>query len=379
MTPPVSVNLNAAGRPSPADLPAAKIEIARHTVSEIASRTRLLQTRIRASFATVRFMGVSHKKLANWYLQGGQNLDAGLPLASALQSEGGPPPKDLAALAGRLQSGESVEKVLETAPEWLPKADRLLIAAAAESGKLPDTLRKLSQKHTQTARNIGKAVFATLYPLGVLHFGIFLFPVFNLVEFTDSGGMQFHIEDYFRNVLLFLLPLWVVTGLFIFLAKQDSREIAFLMRVLPGLRGYRKSQGIADFAFALEAFLRAGAPIAKSWAAAGEISRQPDLVKASQIISDKIKAGEAPGKHLVGLEVFPPDFSSYYQTGEETGQLDTNLALLNRQYQEKADKSLALSSFWYPKLIFVLLAFYAAFKILAFYSQYLQGVLKLIE
>jgi len=291
-----------------------------------------------------KLMGVSHKKLANWYLQSGQNLDAGLPLAAAIQSAGGLPSKDVAAMSAQLQAGTTIEEVLENAPGWLPKADRLLIAAAASSGKLPDTFRKLSEQHTQTARNIGKAVFATLYPLGVLHFAIVLFPVFNLVEFTDSG-MQFHIEDYFRNVFLFLLPLWVAIGLIIFLAKQDSREIAFLMRVLPGLRGYRKHQGIADFAFALEAFLRAGAPIANSWAAAGEISRQPALVKASQMITGKIKAGEAPGKYLATLDVFPTDFSSYYLTGEETGKLDENLSLLNRQYQEKADKSLATASF----------------------------------
>ena len=80
------------------------------------------------------------------------------------------------------------------------------------------------------------------------------------------------------------------------------------MMILPGLRGYRKSKALADFAFALESFLRAGAPMDESWFAAGSVAGDPKLEKAALSMTETIKLGKAPGDHLVAHGVFPSDF-----------------------------------------------------------------------
>ncbi len=324
-------------------------------------------------------MGVSHKNLSRWYMQTGQNLDAGISFGQAMQSAGGAPAKDVAAMAQQLQAGLSIDEVFKNAPGWLPQADRLLISAAGTSGRIPDSLKKLSERHKLAAENISRAVFATLYPLGVLHLGVLIFPLLDLVEFTDSGSMQFHPEAYLGNVLVFLLPLWAVIGAIIFLAKKRSPIVFFLMRSLPGLRGYSKAKGIADFSFALESFLNAGAPMAESWFASGMVSGDPNLQNASLQITNQIKAGQPPGNFITQYKVFPDEFVTLYKTGEKTGQLDTNLLMLTKQFQEKADQSLSVASTWYPKLIFLIIAIYAGVKMVGFYSQYLGGILKMIE
>ena len=82
----------------------------------------------------------------------------------------------------------------------------------------------------------------------------------------------------------------------------------------------------------------------------------PAVEKAALSMSGNIKEGKAPGDHLVASRVFPSDFIALYRAGEQTGQFDANLAHLYWQYRGKARKSHALSSFWYPKLLFLILA-----------------------
>ncbi len=324
-------------------------------------------------------MGVSHKNLSRWYLQTAQNLDAGITFSQALKSAGGAPIKDVTAMAQQLQDGLSIDEMLKNAPRWLPEADRYLISAAGTSGRIPDALNKLSERHKLAAENISKTIFATLYPLGVLHLGAIIFPVLDLIEFSESGSMQFHFEAYFGNVLMFLGPLWLILGAIIFLTRRRSPVIFYIMRALPGLKGYSKAKSLADFSFALESFLFAGAPVAESWFASGMVSGDPTLQKASIEITRQIKSGQPPGNYLSQHNVFPEEFVTLYKTGEQTGRLDANLLLLTKQFQEQAEKSLSVASAWYPKLIFLVIAIYAGIKMMDFYSQYLGGILKMIE
>ena len=324
-------------------------------------------------------MAVSHKKLAGWYLQLAQSLESGMHLPGALGLAAGPPPKDIERMAESLQAGMSIDAWLMEAPEWLPKADRYLISAAASSGRMPESLRKLSEKHTLAAENAAKAILASLYPLAVLHLGIFLLPVFSLVEFSAEGSAQLHFDRYAGDVLVILLPVWVCLGGLIYLSRKRSPILRAVTRRIPGLRGYFKIQALADFTFALGSLLRAGAPMDESWYGAGLVSGEPSLAEASLALTEKIKAGEAPGPYLNEHPCFPSEFNALYQTGEQTGQLDANLATLSQQFQERANRRLAMVSFLYPKLLFLIIAIFAGYKILVFYSGQLDQYMRIIE
>jgi len=325
-------------------------------------------------------MAVSHKKLSAWYLQLAQNLDAGLPLPSALATASGPPKEDLSAMSARLDAGESVEGLLKNGPAWLPKMDCMLMTAAAASGKLPDACRKLSATHKHTGENMQRAVMACLYPLAVLHLGLFLFPIFNLVEFLEDGGVNFHIERYAQSVLSMALPLWMILSGLIILIRKRSPLIKSLVRYIPGFKSYQKAQGLANLAFTLEAFINAGAPLDKAWHISGLVSGDAQLEQAASALSKKIKAGQPPGPYLKSAERFPDSFVNLYQTGEKTGQLDANLAILGNQFQQTANERLDKVSFWYPKLLFLVLAIYAGYMIITFYKQAaIDPLLKIME
>ena len=324
-------------------------------------------------------MAGSHKKLATWYLQIAHNLEAGINLAEAIGMAGGPPPRDTKIMADNISAGIPVDEMLKNAPKWLPQTDRYLLSAAGSSGRLPETLHKLNQKHLQASENISKAILASIYPLAVLHLGIFSFPILNLLEFNADTGTSLHLDQYLSTLLPILLPFWFISGGFFILVKKRIPLITWLIKIIPGLRGYRKSQAIADFSFALEAFIHAGAPMDDAWYGSGLVSGDPALTKLSLTVTREIKNGRPPGSILESTRVFPRDFISLYQNGEKTGQLDAVLASLARQYQDKANRRLAIVSFWYPKLLFLLLAIFIAIQVVSYYAQYFKFITNFME
>src|SRR5688572_33334117 len=112
-------------------------------------------------------MLLGHRKLAAWYQQLAQHLEAGVPLAAALRaSQGtGAPARALEAMAATIEAGGSVGDALRSAGPWLPYADLLALTAAAEAGRMPRTLQTLSNRHAQIGDAKLRTILACIYPL----------------------------------------------------------------------------------------------------------------------------------------------------------------------------------------------------------------------
>ena len=324
-------------------------------------------------------MSLSHRKLSAWYRQLAQQLEAGLPLAAALRSSRGTgaPAAGLDAMAQRIETGGTVEQALRTAKGWLPFADILALSAAAGSGRMPRTLHNLSARHEQIGTAKLRIVLACLYPIAVLHFGLLLLPVVRMIDWEK--GFQWSTAVYLRTAAGGLLPLWGAAIVLWILARRQGPVLARIAGLLPGLRGYARSQALADFSFALANFLEAGVPIAQAWANAGVITRSPRLRAAAGAMADVIARGAPPGPQLARWECFPPDFVALYQTGESTGQLEANLHHLTRQNQETANRSLAFATLLYPALIFAAVAGAVVYHVIKIYGGYLKMLGKLAE
>ncbi len=323
------------------------------------------------------YIMVTSKKLDQWYHQLSQNLEAGLTLAESLKLSKGIPQQDAFKLSDKLLAGENLDTVVENAPSWLPISDRYLISAAGATGKLPQTFLKLGEQHKRNAKNISKFIFATIYPLAVLHFGIFIFPVFSLIEFNAESEVQTHFARYFVDVFKVLIPLWLVIGSAIYLYIKRSPILKKMMNVIPGIKGYSKNQALASFCFTLEAFMSAGATTIESWYGASIASGDPKIKDAMLDLSNDIKKGVSPGNRMAQFKCFPKDFETFYTAGERTGQLVENLGVLAERFQEQANQKIAMISFWIPKLMFLLLAIYMATQIMGFFSGYVDNIMNM--
>ncbi|QYY36121.1 type II secretion system F family protein [Ruficoccus sp. ZRK36] len=313
-------------------------------------------------------MTLSHKKLSTWYLQLAQLMEAGIGLPTALESTSGPPAHDRQRMAAALHTGQDIEQMLSKAPDWLPTADRQFLGAAALTGRFPQTLAGLAERHRRIASTQQKCLLACAYPLGILHLGVLAHAI--LSQINKQGGFVFNLPHFLINLLLPLGILWALFFLAAFLVKTGSPIITFLMGLLPGLRGYSRSQRIADLSFALKSFVEAGLPIGESWARAGAITGDARLNRAAQNICEAIRRSEQPSRHLASSGCFPADFISLYTSGEQSGQLDTTLGAIGRRYQDKANMGLNVAMILYPTLLFAIVAVLVVIQIFSFYAGY---------
>lgn len=317
-------------------------------------------------------MPLGHRKLAAWYVQLAQQLEAGLPLADALRSSRGTgaSSRGLDAMAAQIERGGSVDDALRAAQPWMPDADQLALSAAAGAGRLPQTLHNLAVRHAQLGAAKLRVLLACLYPLGILHLGIVLLPVTRMIDWEK--GFLWSTAAYVRGVAWGLVPLWAILATLFVLARRQHPLIYRIGALMPALRGYLRAQALADFSFALESFLSAGVPIGSAWAAAGMTSHSSDLKVAAKAMETTIARGEAPGRKLASWPCFPPNFVALYRTGEETGQLEANLVRLTTQNQESANRALTLATFIYPALTFLVVAAAVAYFVITLYAGYLK-------
>ena len=317
-------------------------------------------------------MLLGHRKLAAWYEQLAQHLEAGVPIVTALRASPGTgaPAAALDRMARTVESGGGIEDALLAAGKWLPEADALAIAAAAHAGRMPQTLRNLAARHAQIGATKMRMALACAYPLGVLHFALLLLPVVRMIDWEK--GFHWSNAILVQTLAFTLVPLWAV-GLTVWaLARRGSPSVTRVVRLMPALRGYAQAQALADFSFVLGNLLGAGVPIGRAWATAGLVSHSAELRAATGDIEAHISRGEAPGPRLAAWRCFPPEFVALYRTGESTGNLDTNLLRIAAQKQEAANRSLSLALLIYPGIMFLVVAAGVAYFVISIYGGYLK-------
>ncbi len=319
-------------------------------------------------------MSLSHRRLSSWYHQLAQQLEAGLPFADAVRSAGGTglPDAGLEAVAGTVEAGGTIAAAWKAAERWLPLADRLVLSAAAESGRMPAVLTSLAQRHQQLGAAKLRAALACMYPLVLLHVGLIVLPLTGMIDWEK--GFAWNPGAYARTLVLTLLPLWTILVVLAILIRRQHPALTRLARMLPFIGNYFHAQGLADFAFALESFLAAGVRIDRAWALTGSIANDPTLKRAAAAMHEAMTRGERPGPRLAAWPCFPPDFVALYSTGEASGQLEQNLLRLASQQQDRAKRALTVSTLVYPSLGLAAVAAVVVVHVVRFYAGYLKMI-----
>lgn len=322
-------------------------------------------------------MSLSHRQLSPWYQQLAQQLEAGLSFAEAVRSSRGTglPDPGVQALAGTIETGGTLARAWQAADRWLPLADRLMLSAAAESGRTPAVLVSLAQRHQQLGAAQLRAALACIYPLILLHVGLIVLPLTGMIDWEK--GFTWNPGAYARTLSLTLLPLWITLAVSGVLIRRQHPVVTRVARKLPFVGNYFQAQRLADFAFALESFLAAGVRIDRAWALTGSIVNDSTLKRAAAAMHEAMARGERPGPRLAAWPCFPPDFVALYLSGEASGQLEQNLLRLANLQQDRAKRALTLSALVYPSFGLAVVAAVVVMHVVRFYSGYLKMIERL--
>lgn len=299
------------------------------------------------------------------------SLEAGLPLPAAWSCAPPAARKATDGVVRALESGYSLPEALQSSRQGLPAFDRQMLAAAAETARLPETFGRLAQMH-QRQQQMRRSLAASLaYPLILVHLAAVLFPILGAVD-LEEGGLQWEPASYFISVGGALILLWSGLGLLFLFLSQPLPLLQRLRAYVPVAGKYQRLKALADFCFALSMLLDARVSVAKAWRLAGSLSGLVRLEQAAEDIARRVELGASPGSMMADYPIFPGFVASACQTAESTGSTVETLEKQSVVLGKMAGNTLKMLWIILPILAVLLVALLVAWHVLSFFARYLD-------
>lgn len=314
---------------------------------------------------------------AELYQQLAQLTAAGLPIIGVLEQLERHPPaaayrEPLRRTLREIAAGFSFTEALTRTGKWISPFDLALLTAGERSGRLDACFRVLADYYADRARMARQTIADLAYPVFLFHFAIFILP---FAQFFTTGNWMLYLLKTFGV----LLPLYLL-GAVLLLATQGRHGETWrafmetLFQRIPLLGSGRRELALARLCLALESLISAGVTIVEAWELAGRVSGSPYLQRVVHRWKPALEAGQTPAEVLNSSRAFPDLFSNQYHSGEISGKLDETLKRLQQYYQEEGTRKIQMFSQWVPRLIYLLVALFIAYKIVSFYSNFWQTV-----
>lgn len=321
-------------------------------------------------------MSLRFREKQSLYHSLGQLLGSGVTFPAALQKLAPSSRGDLRRLLGRLnraiEGGSTVAEAFAAQRPGVSEMEAGIVAAVERAGRLDRGLMQLAAYFGALDAARSSAVKKALYPVFVLHFGIFALGIKTLV--TEGVGA------YAREVgSLFLLiyGIAIVVALAVPLLSDvaaTSRLVDAVLRRIPLIGSIRRNFPVSRFCSTYEMQLGAGVNVMDSLKAAGRASRSGLIASAvARALPEVLKGGQV-GPLLSRGSAFPESMLRDLTVAEQTGRLDAELDRLAEEHRRAALSALDLLAEWGPRLIYLGVVVYIGFRIVAWYAGYMRTI-----
>lgn len=291
---------------------------------------------------------------------------SGLPIVRSLEVMGRKPGGAIAECSRKLfqslQVSGSVSAAFRAAK--FSDSDAAVIEAGEATGRLEQVYEELEQYYTQVAAARRQIVAKSLYPLVILHLGIFLLAI---PKALINGGW----ETYWKSVLpvLFLVYLTGCAGLLGWgLVRQlvgRSAPLARVILAIPGVGGFLSDWTTWKFTSVLSLYVRAGGGLLKAVESAGLSCGNALLREASEGALAAVRhqgAGLAEAFRSQGA--LPEILDRAIEVGEQAGRLDEETERAAEIFKTRTLDRLDAFGDWTPKILYLAIVFYTGWQII---------------
>jgi type IV pilus assembly protein PilC len=323
---------------------------------------------------------LSYRAKQSFYHHLAQLLRSGVSFPSALDKLAltfrGPLRRTIEQLRKQLTAGSTISEAFTGSRPAVSALEASVVGAADRSGRLEHGLKQLSDSFGALAQARSTVITKSLYPLFVLHFGIFAMAL--PVLFTEG------LEPYLRATGPTLL---VVYGIFAALALlgpalrdagSTSATADRLLRRVPLIGKVRRAFALARFCLVYDLQLGSGVNVMDALSTAGKASRSGMIFQATERALPEVRSGAQVGPLLASSGAFPEEMMRGFLVAEETGELDQELTRMAAEYQGEALRRLEIAAEWISKMIYVAVVLYVAWVIISGYQKALQPVLQML-
>ena len=328
------------------------------------------------------FMPGQFRDRADFYQQVATLIGAGFGLPNALEELRDNPPargyrRPLDQILIHLRDGATFAEALRQTGTWMSAFDVALLEAGEKSGRLDSCLKLLAHYYEERTRLAQTVLSEMAYPVFLLHAALF---ILGFPELFRTGDLR----HYAAITLGVLIPFYVAVMIGVF-AFQGSRAPAFrlvlesVVGAVPLLGRARRHLALARLAVALEALLNAGVNIIHAWELAARASGSRILEREIEPWRGHIESGVRPSELLKCSSRFPSVFANLYATGEISGRLDDHLGRIHKYYQESGTGILRQLAAWTPRIVYLVIAGFIAYRVISFWVGYYQGISDAID
>lgn len=296
-------------------------------------------------------------------VQSGMPLDQSLA-AVAEQADDAAVAKLAERLRAHVQAGESLSAAMSRYPRTFSPLYRGLIAAGAETGRLPEVLARLAEYLDARLALRQKFTVALIYPalVTIIAIGVIAVLVTYVVPQVVSVYQQSRqtlplltqgliaVSGFFRATGVFWLVAVVVALVALLAALRHERARARIDAALlrmPGVGRLASSLDTARYASTLAILVGSGAPLLRSLDAASDVVRMIPLARAARAAVSLVREGVSLSRALKEQQAFPPVLIHLIANGEQSGALAPMLERAARELEREAERRLA----WIAALI----------------------------
>ncbi len=266
----------------------------------------------------------------------------------------------------RLAAGQPLSAAMQpqNGQRGLDPLDLALIEAGEKSGRLAQSFALLADYYESLADSLRRARGALIYPLVLAHLAVILPEIPAAIASGEATALP-------GRILLRLGVLWAVLlgagALWRWLSARARAApgVDGALAVLPVLGPLRGHWALARFTrVAHSALLAAVRP--QEWVRlAGEASGSGRFLTGSARAAALVAQGQPIAESLRAGGGFPKLFIDSLDTAEEAGALDHELERWARLEAEQARTAMERAAVWLPRLLYVLIVLYVAYRIIS--------------
>jgi type IV pilus assembly protein PilC len=319
---------------------------------------------------------INQKGLTQFTRQLSILLESGLPLLRSLEVLSRQQKKSAAKmvideLADNIRSGSTFSEGLERHPKVFNRLYVNMVRAGEAGGVLDVVLARLSHFMEKAEKVKGRVRAAMVYPIIVMLVAVgiltglltFVVPKFQMIFDDMLKGASLplltqiviDVSDFVKGN--FGITLGGIIGFFILLrigrrTRFGAFAVDWSLINLPPLGELFRKASVSRFTRTFGTLLASGVPILQALQITRETSGNTILMRAIDVVHDRVKEGEGIAGPLEGTGVFPAMVTSMIEVGEETGQLHDMLNRIADTYDEEVDNTVAgLTSIIEPLMI----------------------------
>ncbi|MCK4860136.1 MAG: type II secretion system F family protein [Candidatus Omnitrophica bacterium] len=301
-------------------------------------------------------------------------LDAGVTLVQALsilceQIENQNFKQIISDLGQDIQGGKSFSDALLKHPRFFSSLFVNMIKAGEKSGRLPETLDRLSNYLEKANALLKKVKSALAYPTVVSSMAV-LITLFLLIKviptfkgiFESLGGtlplptlILINISDFVRDYFLivgFVLIFSVILLKYYAKTEKGSFTVDKMKLKLPVFGALLRKVAISRFCSTFSSLIESGVSVLDCLTIVGKTSGNKVIEKIAEDVQGSVRQGENINTPLGKSGVFPPLVTRMIAVGEQSGELAKMLSKVADFYEREVDAAVSgLTSLIEPLII----------------------------